>query len=79
MTIAELESLASYLAHEWELTECEHDDLLAFGAALLIHGWLAETVRTHMEMRAEVLAMVGSEMEEMYQAMKEWRGYWSTT
>lgn len=74
MPIAQLERFAAWLALEWELSECEHDDLLSWGAALAGCGYLAETIRLHMEVRAEVLALVGSEVEEMYAAMKEWKG-----
>ena len=72
MTIKELESFASNLALEWDLTECEADDLLATGVTLCMGCRCErETVRLHMEIRAEVLALVGSECEEMYQAMKD--------
>jgi len=57
---------------EWDLTECEHDDLLSWGETLAMCDCLAETVHLHMEIRAEVLKLVGSEVQEMYDKMNEY-------
>jgi len=72
VNLDDLEPFASRLALEWDLSECEHDDLLAFGMTLAMCDCLAETVHLHMEIRAEVLALVGSEVREMYDAMNEY-------
>lgn len=70
MTHCELESLAAYLTWEWALSDCEHDDILSLGA-LFSHRYPEEVVRLHLEMRAEVIALVGSDMEEMCLATRE--------
>jgi hypothetical protein len=70
MTLRELESLCAYLTWEWALSDCEHDDILSLGA-LFSRRYPAEAVRLHLEMRAEVITLVGSDMEEMCRAMQE--------
>lgn len=72
MNLDDLEPFASRLALEWDLSECEHDDLLSWGETLAMCDCLAETVRVHMEIRAEVLRLVGSEAQEMYDGIKQY-------
>ena len=71
MTGEEIVNLTDNLACEWVLTEVETEDLLAFGSTIAMCENEASTIRIHMEMRAEVLAMVGSDMEEWIEGFKE--------
>ena len=70
MTPDQLAHLADYLAHEWELSEVETEDLLAFGATIAMCECDRATIRIHMEIRAEVLHLVGSDMQEWIEEFK---------
>ncbi|KKM78765.1 hypothetical protein LCGC14_1356690 [marine sediment metagenome] len=71
MTPDQVAHHADYLSLEWGLTEIENEDLLAFGATIAMCECTPETVRLHMEIRAEVLSLVGSDMEEWIQGFRE--------
>lgn len=70
MTPDQLCNLADYLAHEWCLSEVEADDLLAFAETIAMCECDAAEIRAHMEIRAEVLSLVGSDMEEWVEGFK---------
>ena len=70
MTPDQLANLADNLACEWDLTETEGEDLLAWGATWAMCENTPATIRLHMEMRAEVLHLVGSDMEEWINEFK---------
>jgi hypothetical protein len=70
MTPDQLANLADYLAHEWNLSEVELEDLLALGTTIAMCENDGATVRAHMEIRAEVLSIVGSDMEEWTREFK---------
>ena len=58
---------------EFALTDCEAGDLSAFADTLgYCFNLTDEAIVAHVEMRVEVLARVGSEMDEMYSAMEKW-------
>ncbi len=59
------------LARQWHLNDVEADDLLATGATLRMCDNDNDTVLIHMEMRAEVLALAGSDMEEWIEGFKQ--------
>ena len=71
MTGEEIVNLTDNLACEWILTEVETEDLLAFGATITMCENEESTIRIHMEMRAEVLSLVGSDMEEWIEGFKQ--------
>ena len=61
--------LVDYLVVEWGLNGCEAGDLASFGEVLGVGSHYDlddEGFAAQMEMRAEVLALVGSEAQEMY-------------
>ena len=70
MTPDQLASFTDYLAHEWDLSDTEREDLLAFGMTVAMCECELDTIRIHMEMRAEVLSLVGSDMEEWIEGFK---------
>ncbi len=70
MTPTQLVNLAGYLTWEWSLSEVETEDLLAFGATIAMCENTLDTIRMHMEIRAEVLSLVGSDMEEWIEGFK---------
>ncbi len=70
MTPDELTNFTDYLSHEWDLSETERDDLLSFGMTVAMCECELDTIRIHMEMRAEVLSLVGSDMEEWIEGFK---------
>ena len=70
MTPDQLAHFTDYLALEWGLAETETEDLLAFGAAVAMCECELDTIRVHMEIRAEVLSLVGSDMEEWIEGFK---------
>ena len=77
-----LHNAVERLIIEFALTDCEAGDLSLWAETLAVcvdnkcgnwHCILTEgDAMTHLEIRAEVLAKVGSEMEEMYSQMEEW-------
>ena len=73
MTLNQLTNFTDYLAHEWVLSEVETEDLLAFGATVAMCECEESTIRVHMEMRAEVLHLVGSEMQDFTDAFNRWK------
>ena len=56
---------------EFALTDCEAGDLSAFADILCCYCDL-DVLMVHLEMRAEILSLCGSEMEEMYTSMEKW-------
>ena len=70
MTPDQVANLADNLACEWDLTETEGEDLLAFGATVAMCECDPATIRIHMEIRAEVLSLVGSDMQEWIEEFK---------
>ena len=61
------------LITEFDLNECEAGDLSAFADTLgYCFNLSDDAIIAHIEMRAEVLALVGSEMAEMYSDMERW-------
>ena len=71
MTPDEICNLTDNLACEWVLSEVETEDLLAFGATIAMCECVPATIRVHMEMRAEILSLVGSDMEEWIEGFKQ--------
>lgn len=58
---------------EFDLSDCEAGDLSAFADTLgYCFNLSDDAIMIHMETRAEVLALCGSEMEEMYSVMEKW-------
>ena len=70
MTPDQLANLSDSLASWYTLSETEGEDLLAFGATLAMGECEVDTILIHMEMRAEVLHLVGSDMEEWINEFK---------
>ena len=70
MTPDQLANFSDNLACEWGLSEVEGEDLLAFGATIAMCENEESTIRIQMEMRAEVLSLVGSDMEEWIDEFK---------
>ena len=61
------------LITEFDLSDCEAGDLSAFANTLgYCFNLSDDDIMTHIEMRAEVLSLVGSEMAEMYNQMEKW-------
>ncbi len=68
--------LVSYLAYKFDLNDCETADLSSWAEALALcaegkcrgdHAKLsAADVKAHLGIRAEVLALLGSPVQEMY-------------
>ncbi len=58
---------------EFGLSDCEAGDLSAFADTLgYCFNLSDDAILAHVEMRAEVLSLVGSEMAEMYNQMEKW-------
>lgn len=70
MTPDDIVNLSDNLACEWDLTETEGEDLLACGATIAMCENTLATIRIHMEIRAEILSLVGSDMEEWIDEFK---------
>ncbi len=70
MTPNQLTNFTDYLSLEWDLSETEREDLLSFGMTVAMWEYELDTIRIHMEMRAEVLSLVGSDMEEWIEGFK---------
>ncbi len=61
------------LITEFDLSDCEAGDLGAFADTLgYCFNLSDDAIIAHVEMRAEVLSLCGSEMEEMYNQMEKW-------
>ena len=58
---------------EFDLNDCEAGDLSAFADTLgYCFNLSDDDIMAHVEMRAEVLALVGSEMQTMFNSMEKW-------
>ena len=74
-------SFVSYLANEFDLNDCEAADLSTWAEALDLcvedkcggdHAKLSEAdVKAHLSMRAEVLSLLGSPVQEMYDKLAD--------
>ncbi len=71
MSENDMAQYADVLTRQWHLNDVEADDLLATGATLRMCDNSDDTVLIHMEMRAEVLALAGSDMQEWVDGFKQ--------
>ena len=70
--LADLRRYVEHLIGEYDLNECEAGDLSDLMEVLLfVRGLSEDDLRIHLEIRAEVLALVGSEMQGMYDLLEE--------
>ncbi len=61
------------LITEFDLSDCEAGDLSAFADTLgYCFNLSDDAIIAHVEMRAEVLSLAGSEMQTMYDSMEKW-------
>lgn len=72
LTISEAARYLSYLQHEWELTEVEGDSVIELAATMASEGRDRSEILLHMEIRAEILALVGCELEEFAEGLGGW-------
>lgn len=64
--------LVEYLVWEWELNECEAGDLSSTAENLWCSlGLRGEALAAHLEMRAEVLKLVGSSAQELWDGFEK--------
>ncbi len=65
------ERFIEYLIWEFDLNECEAGDLGAFLEALSSEPLAENDLRMQLGLRAEVLSLVGSEMQGMYDVLEQ--------
>jgi len=64
VTFSKMAHAVDYLVLEWGLTEWEAASVIELGACLASDGQDWATVFLHMEVRAEIMALVGCELED---------------
>ena len=69
LTLSEMARYVDYLQHEWRLTELETDSIIELGACLAAERRDRATTLLHMEIRAEIMALVGCDLEEFAEGL----------
>ena len=73
LTLSEMAHYVDYLALEWGLTELETDSVIELGACLACERRDRATTLLHMEIRAEIMALVGCDLEEFAEGLGGWK------
>jgi len=69
LTLSEMARYVDYLALEWGLTELETDSVIELGACLAWGHTDRAIILLHMEIRAEIMALVGCDLEEFAEGL----------
>ena len=69
--LAARQRFIEYLIWEFDLNECEAGDLGAFLEVLSFERLVEGDLRVQLGLRAEVLSLVGSEMQGMYDVLEQ--------
>ena len=73
LTLSEMAHYVDYLALEWGLTELETDSVIELGACLASERRDRATILLHMEIRAEIMSLVGCDLEAFAEGLGGYR------